>query len=145
MELTQNDYLEAARLVAECKPSRLKYVLEILRQGGIEIPEEVIMQTKQEHEASERSGIMSRRQDREKRYDKRWVKTDDPIILTLREAYLSGYKISEIAEASNITRTALYEYMVGRRQYSCFIEDRFIEGFKTLGIKYPPDAKEAVK
>ena len=35
MENETDKYLEAARIVAECKPSKLPYVLAILREGGI--------------------------------------------------------------------------------------------------------------
>lgn len=147
MELTKEEYLEVLRIVSECKPSRLKYVLAILKEAGIAIDDEdsnkvfrvnsKVFYTKQQEpiDLSIIEGI--RRESREKRYSGRWIETSDPIILTLREAYLSGTKISTIAEAAGITRTALYEYMIGRRQYSPWIAERFTDAFKTLNIQYP--------
>ena len=37
--LTKDDYLNAARIVAGCRNERLPYVLNLLRQTGIELPE----------------------------------------------------------------------------------------------------------
>ena len=145
MELTKEEYLEVLRIVSECKTSRLKYVLAILREAGIKIDDEdksKIFRAKQQEliDPSIIEGI--KRESREKRYSGRWIETSDPIILTLREAYLSGIKISTIAEAAGITRTALYEYMVGRRQYSPWIAERFISAFSSLNIKYPPTSSD---
>ena len=141
MELTKEEYLEVLRIVSECKPSRLKYVLAIQKEADIAIDDEdsdKVFRAKQQEliDPSVIEGI--KRESREKRYSGRWVETSDPIILTLREAYLSGVKISTIAEAAGITRTALYEYMVGRRQYSPWIAERFISAFSSLNIQYPP-------
>lgn len=150
MELTKEEYLEVLRIVSECKPSRLKYVLAILKEAGIAIDDEdsdkvfrvgKVFRTNQQEliDPSIIEGI--KRESREKRYSGRWIKTSDPIILTLREAYLSGIKISTIAEAAGITRTALYEYMVGRRQYSPWIAEKFTDAFKSLNIQYPPSTQ----
>lgn len=145
MELTKEEYLEVLRIVSECKPSRLKYVLAILKEAGITIDDEdsdKVFCAKQQEliDPSIIEGI--KRESREKRYSGRWIETSDPIILTLREAYLSGIKISTIAEAAGITRTALYEYMVGRRQYSPWIAERFISAFSSLNIHYPPSPSD---
>lgn len=35
----QANYIEAARLITKCDEERLPYLLAVLRQGGIEIPE----------------------------------------------------------------------------------------------------------
>ena len=145
MELTKEEYLEVLRIVSECKPSRLKYVLAILKKAGIEIDDNdqnEIVKKKQMKFISMPDVNEIHRESREKRYSGRWLKTTDPIILSLREAYLSGVRISTIAEAAGITRTALYEYMVGRRQYSPWIAERFIEAFKTLNIQYPPSPSD---
>lgn len=141
MELTKEEYLEVLRIVSECKPSRLKYVLAILKEAGIHIEDDDVKEVeigKNEKFVTSFPVDEIKRESREKRYSGRWLKTTDPIILSLREAYLSGVRISTIAEAAGITRTALYEYMVGRRQYSPWIAERFIEAFKTLNIQYPP-------
>lgn len=138
MEFTQEQYLEAAKIVASCKENRLSLVLDILKKGGFDISADPIENAITEVESAASSVEEVRRLSRMKRYDKRWVKTNDPIILTLRNAYLDGVKISTIASTAGITRTVLYEYMVGRRQYSDYIADKFIFAFEKLGIPYPP-------
>lgn len=142
MELTKEEYLEVLRIVSDCKPSKLKYVLAILKKAGIDIDdddENEVIKKRQKKLVTSATVDEIQRESREKRYSGRWIKTSDPIILSLREAYLSGIKISIIAEAAGITRTALYEYMVGRRQYSPWIGEQFLAAFKTLNIQYPPD------
>lgn len=138
MKFTSEQYLEAAKIVASCKESRLNIVLDILRKGGFDISSDAIMNAIEENVSNGHSADEIKKFNRMKRYDKRWLKTDDPIILALRNAYLDGVKISTIASAAGITRTALYEYMVGRRQYSPWIAERFISAFSSLNIHYPP-------
>ena len=138
MEFTPEQYLEAAKIVASCKENRLSLVLDILKKGGFDISADSIMNSIAEVESAGYSAEEVKKFNRMKRYDKRWIKTNDPIVLTLRNAYLDGVKISTIASTAEITRTVLYEYMVGRRQYSDFIAEKFVSAFEKLGIPYPP-------
>lgn len=144
MEFTSEQYIEAAKIVATCKESRLNIVLDILKKGGFDISSDAIMNAIEENVSNGRTEDEIKKFNRMKRYDKRWVKTNDPIILTLRNAYLDGVKISTIASTAGVTRTALYEYMVGRRQYSPWIAEKFTDAFKSLNIQYPPSTQSTL-
>lgn len=145
MDLTKEDYLEAARLIAECKPNKLMYVLAVLRQGGFDV--DSMVSNENSYYANYNSKLTLdelRRKKRESRYKDIWINSDDPIVLALRNAYLDGFKVSDISECSGITRTAIYDYMRGSRQYSAFTKERFLNAFESLGINYPPVSEPSI-
>ena len=110
--MEQIDYLAAAKVVAECKPSRLPQVLAILKQGGIDVPAADVK--------AAYAKIVAIPSDEERRKDKRkteghreWDETDNEAILRLREAYDAGASFTELSRLTGITRTTLYRYMYG--------------------------------
>lgn len=145
MDFTPEQYLEAAKIVATCKENRLSIVLDILKKGGFDLSNDTVAEAIYDKMLDGYTTEEIKKYSRLKRYDKRWVKTSDPIVITLRNAYLDGVKISTIAATAGITRTVLYEYMIGRRQYSGFIAEKFILAFEKLGIPYPPKAPDPIQ
>lgn len=139
MEENTINYLEIAKIVASCKANRLKLVLELLAKGGVQLSDDAINEALSNSYQRTEIVTESNRESKLNRYENRWVETTDPIILTLRTAYLDGYRIADIASAAGITRTALYEYMIGRRQYSPIIQQKFVRAFNLLSIPYPSD------
>lgn len=137
---TPRDYVDAAKIIGSCKTDRLIAVLDLLKQGGIELSEGIYLKTQPSPNSNFVSYATSSEEMRKRRYEGRWTETDDPIIIALRNAYIKGIKIATIASAANLTRTVLYEYMVGRRQYSPYIAERFIHAFHELNIPFPPES-----
>jgi len=111
---SKNEYLEAARIIAECKPSKLPYVLAILEQGGFDIKEvssivpKLVSEKKKEFLASERS----------KEPNGLWAKTSNADILNLRSAYQSGLNISKLSSLSGIGRTTIYKFIAAEKPTS---------------------------
>ena len=136
---TTQNYIDAAKIISTCRADRLDAVIDLLRKGGIELSESMIHQAYNSQTSIKQTENINLRAKRKNRYESRWKETNDPIIVTLRNAYLDGYKIADIASAASITRTALYEYMRGDRQYSPDIEQRFIFAFNALGIQFPSE------
>ena len=111
--MTENDkFLEAARMVAECKPSKLPYVLAILRQGGFEVGEDAIEKAKKNVNARE-TMLASARAESE---TKSWAETDDPDVLLLRKAFFDGASLSKIANVAGVNVATVYKFMYARKK-----------------------------
>ena len=96
-------YLEAARLIVECKPKKLPLLLSALEQAGIHIADESLEFAK--------VGIIKGRtswlKDKRKNHAD-WEDSSDEVILVLRDAYYNGVNFSDIAGIAGIGRTTLY-------------------------------------
>lgn len=137
-EQVQSCYIQAAKIISSCPKNRLKLVLSVLTQGGIDCSDLTISDAVETRMEEFETYEDFARHQREKRYNGRWMKTTNPVVLSLRNAYLDGHKISDIAKAAHITRTALYEFMHGRRTISPDMRKRFEHAFSALNIEYPP-------
>ena len=110
--LSAEDYITAARLVATCSEHRLPYVLEIIRQSGIDLSAldvEVAKIVK-----DERKKKYSR-----KTYCKKVTKfaeTEDELVIRLKKAYTDKVSFSALGKASGVNRSTLYKYVWGERK-----------------------------
>lgn len=133
---TTRDYIEAAKAVSTCNSNRIRAVLDLLAQAGIKLTyadDNMNLSLITDDDIREQ-----RKRDREERYKGIWLKTDDPVTLAIRSAYLNGYKITDIAVAAGVSRTALYEYMKGYRNYTKLTRLKFEAAFTNLNIPYQP-------
>ena len=137
---TTKDYIEAAKVIGSCRIERLDAVLEILKLGGIELSDDIISKAYGKRMRVEDAMALSVRTKRELITDGKWSESSDPIIITLRNAYLDGAKLSDISRAAGITRTAIYEIIRGNRSCKPSTKSQLISAFSSLNIPYPhPD------
>ena len=110
-ELTIDDYLKAAKIVANCPRDRVAYVLQILAQSGMEIEEleNVIERAKAERTRH----IYYKRRNDDKRDN--WRDTTNPTTLLLRKAYDLNIGFTAINNLTGIDRTTLYKYLWAKR------------------------------
>lgn len=124
----KTEYLEAARLIVECKPSKLPYVLTILEQGGFDLSRvssvipKLVSEKKKEFLMSERS----------QKENESWEPTDDPDILALRSAYQSGLNISKLSALSGIGRTTIYKFLAAYKPTSVSTRDKLMAALAVL-------------
>lgn len=105
--------LEAARIISECKPSKLPYVLAILRQGGFDIGDEVVEQAKKNVRVRE-NWLASTRADSK---SKSWAETEDPDVLLLRKAFFGGASLSKIANVAGVNVATVYKFMYAQKKH----------------------------
>ena len=110
MEKTNKDYLDAAELVAHCKPSKLPYVLALLKQGGFVVRQEAIDAAKK-NIGTDKAWVA---ENRKKRPHTNWKDTDDSTILALREAYMNGASLYKIASIADMHYATVYKALYGR-------------------------------
>lgn len=106
------DYLAAAKILASCPERRLPYVVELLKKGGIEVPEGVIEGISEDRGKAKKELKSEIRQAATK--DK-WVETDDEVVLKLRDLFESGVNVTHFADEAKISRTQFYRYLWGTR------------------------------
>ena len=108
---TKKEYLEAAKIVATCRENRVPLVVDILRQSGFEISDELVANVG--HEEPKTNKMLKARRDKETQRDK-WKPTDDEAVLLLRKAYDTGISFTRISEMTHDNRTVLYAYLKDR-------------------------------
>ena len=109
---TSLEYVKAAHIVATCPKSRLPMVLEILRQGGIEI------QPESEDEAYEFTEEARRNWLKEKRETEGGEKNgnpDDEVWVLLKRAYDEGISLIKLGNKVGLHKTTVYHYLRGDR------------------------------
>lgn len=139
MDISRRELLKAAEIVAVAKTERVELVLEMLKQAGFDLSDDLIQKALLRNRAVDRAELLYTKNKRENRYKGRWAETDNPIILSLRHAYLSGFKVADIAKAAGLPRTAIYELMSGYRNFTPVTADSLVHAFNLLSIPYPPD------
>lgn len=110
--LTTMDYVKAAHIVATCPKARLPIVLEILRQGGIEIQTETEEATTQTAEQSRKDWL------KEKRETEGGEKNGDPndrVWVLLKQAYDEGISLIKLGNKVGLHKTTIYHYLRGDR------------------------------
>lgn len=133
MENETDKYLEAARIVAECKPSKLPYVLAILREGGINIEEDAkVPPIKNIKGASKNAKWLE--QKRKQHIPEEWRDTNDAVITAMREAFMSGISVTRFAEVSGIHRTNVYRFLEAGKPLTEYSRERIINGLRELGF-----------
>lgn len=129
----QNTYLEAAKLVAECKPSKLPYVLAILRQGGIDVSKSAVKAAME----NLRDRETYRKELRESKGTDLWNDTDDPTCLLLRKIYNDGESIIKLGNVAGVHRSSMYAYIRGITIPSAPVANRILRAVSELyGDKY---------
>lgn len=106
-----NDYLKAARIVANCPRGRLPEVLAILKSGGIEIDQDEV-QRQRNAIGRKKSTLQSKRSEQARG---RFLDTDDPCALKLREAYDLGISFTHLGRIVGLDKSTLYKYLYAER------------------------------
>lgn len=140
METSTKELLKAAQIVATCKPERLELVLQLLKENGFNVSDDLIQKAILRNHLVEKAEALYRKNKREGRFHKKWLQTNNPVILSLRNAYLSDYRIADIAKVAGLPRTALYEIMSGHRNFRDETADALIHAYSVLNIPYPPES-----
>ena len=134
-KLTKHDYVQAAKLLARTKLPQMPLIIDVLKQGGIEISEDAIAQYKRDVMPNGTMEKSKRNRYREPCED--WLETDDPTIIRLRKAYISGLSISELSNRVDFSRPQLYNFLHGYRKLHSkykWLRDALEETFDELGI-----------
>lgn len=106
--MESKNYLRAARLLATCPQKRLKEVVRLLRESGIEIDDDFL----REEEYDKESLKMSRRMNRRKgEYENTFWESDDDFMVALLNAYKRGIGITKLSRATGVSRTTIYRYL----------------------------------
>ena len=125
MEKTNKEYLDAAELVAHCKPSKLPYVLALLEQGGFAVGEEEIKAAKKNIGRDESWVVAQRKNSKHEN----WKDTDDEIILALRDAFMKGVSLSKIASVAGVHCASVYKALYGRVPTD-YMRERIVYGLE---------------
>lgn len=131
---TSLEYVKAAHIVATCPKSRLPMVLEILRQGGIEI------QPESEDEAYEFTEEARRNWLKEKRETEGGEKNgnpDDEVWVLLKRAYDEGISLIKLGNKVGLHKTTVYHYLRGDRPITYKREALAATIKEMLGIPEP--------
>lgn len=118
----KNEYLKAARIVANCPKNRLPEVLAILKQGGIEIDTGEV-QKQRNAVGKKKSTLQSQRSEQAK---EKFVDTDDPFVLKLREAYDFGISFTHLGRIVGLDKSTLYKYLYATRLPSFAMKEKII-------------------
>lgn len=132
--LATMDYVKAAHIVANCPKARLPMVLEILRQGGIEIQtvlEEIIPQAA---EQSRRDWLKEKRESEER---EEIGFPDDETWVLLKRAYDEGISFVDLSRRTGIHKTALYHFLHGEKNIQSRRELLMSTIREMLGIPEP--------
>lgn len=119
-------YLEAARLIAECKPSKLQHVLAVLRQGGFDVGDEEIEIAKRNIRERTDWLINARSQNE----NESWEKTDDTDVLLLREAFKNGASLTVIGNIAGVNRASVYKFLYAKKKPTPHMRERIMYGLK---------------
>lgn len=137
MDKERRELLKAVEIVATCKVERLDLVLDILRQAGFDISNELFKKAIKRNFDLEAADLSYTRVKRENRYRDSWCDTDNQVVLSLREGYLSGFKAATIAKYAGLPRTSIYAIMSGCRNITQPTAESLIHAFSLLKIPYP--------
>ena len=129
----KDKYLEAAQIVANCKPSKLPYVLTILKQGGIDVSDRAVKAARE----NLRDRETYRKELRESKGTDLWNDTGDPTCLLLRKIYNDGESIIRLGNVAGVHRSSMYAYIRGITIPSVPVANRILRAVSELyGDKY---------
>lgn len=132
--LTTMDYVKAAHIVATCPKARLPMVLEILRQGGIEIQAEMEETAAHATEQSRRDWLKEKRESEER---EEIGFPDDEAWVLLKRAYDEGISFVDLSRKTGIHKTALYHFLHGEKNIQSRRELLMTTIREMLGIPDP--------
>ena len=132
--LTTMDYVKAAHIVATCPKARLPMVLEILRQGGIEIQAEMEETATQTTEQSRRDWLKEKRESEER---EEIGFPDDETWVLLKRAYDEGISFIDLSRRTGIHKTSLYHFLHGEKNIQSRRELLMTTIREMLGIPDP--------
>lgn len=132
--LTTMDYVKAAHIVATCPKSRLPMVLEILRQGGIEIQPETKDEADEFTEETRRNWLKEKRESEER---EEIGFPDDETWVLLKRAYDEGISFIDLSRKTGIHKTALYHFLHGEKNIQSRRELLMATIREMLGISDP--------
>ena len=132
--LTTMDYVKAAHIVANCPKARLPMVLEILRQGGIEIQAEMEATATQTAEYSRRDWLKEKRESEER---EEIGFPDDETWVLLKRAYDEGISFIDLSRRTGIHKSALYHFLHGEKNIQSRRELLMTTIREMLGIPDP--------
>ena len=133
--LTTMDYVKAAHIVATCQKARLPMVLEILRQGGIEIQAETEEAATQATKQSRQDWLKEKRESEER---EEIGFPDDETWVLLKRAYDEGISFIDLSRRTGIHKTALYHFLHGEKKIQGRRELLESTIREMLGIPDPP-------
>ena len=125
---TQDKYIEAAKILANCKPSRLPYVLAALKQGGIDLGNLSAIQEQDSIPDGRARWLRSEREN----FSADWDDTTDEAVIALRRAYSNGLNISKFSHLSGIGRTTLYKILQTGTISTSAYRSRILTALKSL-------------
>ena len=112
--MTQQElYLKAAKIIAACPKNRLQFVLETLNKGGLEFLDDDVEKIRKSTVPYDKTEHLKR--NRKDQDHEKWLETDNPYILKLREAYDMGISLTRLGRACGLHKTTLYHYLYAER------------------------------
>ena len=132
--LTTMDYVKAAHIVATCPKARLPMVLEILRQGGIEIQAEMEETISQAAGQSRKDWLKEKRESEER---EEIGFPDDETWVLLKRAYDEGISFIDLSRRTGIHKSALYHFLHGEKNIQSRRELLMTTIREMLGIPDP--------
>lgn len=109
----QELYIKAAKVIASCPTNRLSYVLETLKMGGLEYLDDDVEKIRKTTKAYDKTETLKR--NRKDQDHEKWLETDNPYILKLREAYDMGISLTKLGRICGLHKTTLYHYLYAER------------------------------
>lgn len=111
MEISEA-YLQAAEIIATCPKSRLPLVCEYLEKAGIKMRPEKVKAINY----SWRYRTNALKANRSDTDTSSWMDSDDPTVLLMRKAYMSGISMTHLGNDVGLHRSTMYRYMKGLAQ-----------------------------
>lgn len=121
------EYLKAAQIIKGCPKNKLPIVIDLLRQGGIEISGETYAEAKRIDDERYRARYILRQSSKEK-----WVETDDPFVLEVRKAYEEGISFGDLYRITGLNKTTVYRALWGERGCSDYTKRLILDGIAKL-------------
>ena len=108
MEFTEA-YVKAAKIIATCPRERLPMVRELLLKVGIEITEEEVKLAL----LTDRDRTPTLARSRTEIDTSSWLPSEDPLVLSLRDAFQRGISLTKVGREVGVHRTTMYRYLKG--------------------------------
>ena len=128
----QEMYIRAAKIIATCPASRLRFVLATLEKGGVHFTEEELATIKSAIARPSKTATLVERRKVQNREE--WKKTDNKYILRLREAYDKGASLTQIGRIVGINKATAYKYLWGRITPSDSIGQRIVDACDSMNL-----------
>lgn len=122
-----HEYLKAAQIIKGCPKSKLPIVIDLLRQGGIELSSETYVEAKRIDDERYRARYALRQSSRDK-----WVETDDPFVMEVRKAYEEGISFGDLYRITGLNKTTVYRALWGERKCSEYTQKIILDGIEKL-------------